>query len=84
MSERTDERQSEAKDGRTMNPAVGVGAGIAIGVAVVLLVCLRPKAMLKVVGILLIFALAAYAFTLVVDMAGSGRSQKSEMIHKVE
>ena len=57
---------------------------IAIGVAIVLLVCFRPKAMLKVVGILLIFALAAYAFTLVVDMAGSGRSQKSEMIHKVE
>ena len=74
---------------RIVNHIVGFYYGhtaiaIAIGVAIVLLVCFRPKAMLKVVGILLIFALAAYAFTLVVDMAGSGRSQKSEMIHKVE
>ncbi|MBL0712619.1 MAG: hypothetical protein JJV98_02855 [Desulfosarcina sp.] len=58
---------------------------IAIGLAVVLvlLICFRPKAMVKLAGILLVFAVAIYFFTLFMDMAGSGRSQKKEMIHTV-
>jgi hypothetical protein len=58
---------------------------VAIGLAVVvlLLVCFRPKAMLKTAGLLLALAVAVYFFTLFIDMAGSGRSQKKEMIHTV-
>ena len=57
-----------------------------IGLAAVLLflVWFRPKAMLKVAGLIAAFALAAYMFSLAVDMAGTGRSQKKEMVHKVE
>ena len=58
---------------------------VAIGLAVILLllVCFRPKAMLKTAGLLLVLAVAVYFFTLFIDMAGSGRSQKKEMIHTV-
>ena len=57
-----------------------------IGLAAVLLflVWFRPRAMLKVAGLIAAFALAAYMFSLAVDMAGTGRSQKKEMVHKVE
>ena len=58
---------------------------VAIGVMVVvgLLIVFRPKAMLKTVGLLLALAVAVYFFTLFMDMAGSGRSQKKEMIETV-
>lgn len=59
---------------------------VTIGLAVVLLllICFRPKAMLKTAGILLAFAVAVYFFTLFMDMAESGRAQKKEMIHNVD
>ncbi len=59
---------------------------VAIGLAVVLLLlaCFRPKALLKTAGILLAFAVAVYFFTLAMDMAGSGRAQKKEMIQTVD
>lgn len=57
---------------------------IGLAAAVVLLALFRPKAMLKTAGVVLALAGAVYFFTLFVDMAGSGRSQKSDMIHKVE
>ena len=56
---------------------------IALAVVVVLLICFRPKAMLKTAGIVLAFAVAVYFLTLFMDMAGSGRAQKKEMIHTV-
>jgi hypothetical protein len=40
--------------------------------------------MLKVVGLILAFAVAAYLFSLAIDMAGSGRTQKKEMIRTVD
>jgi len=57
---------------------------IALSAVLLFLVCFRPKAMIKVVGLIAAFALAAYFFSLAVDMAGTGRSQKNEMVHKVE
>jgi hypothetical protein len=57
---------------------------IALGVSVVILFFFRPKAMLRVVGFLLIFAVAAYLFSLAIDMAGTGRTQKKEMIRTVD
>ena len=59
-------------------------ASIAVGVVLVVLFCFRPKAMFKVTGLLLAFVLAAYLFSQAIDMAGSGRAQKNEMIHKVD
>jgi len=59
-------------------------AAIAVGVAVIVLFCFRPKAMLKVAGLILAFVVAAYLFSLAIDMAGSGRAQKQEMIHTVD
>jgi amino acid permease len=59
-------------------------AAIALAVILVLLICFRPKAMLKTAGIVLAFAVAAYFFTLFVDMAGTGQSQKTKMIHTTE
>ncbi len=59
-------------------------AAIALGAAVVVLFFFRPKGMLKVVGLILAFAAAAYLFSLAIDMAGSGRTQKKEMIHTVD
>ena len=59
-------------------------AVIALSVALPFLVCFRPKAMIKVVGLIVAFTLAAYFFSLAIDMAGTGRSQKKEMVHKVE
>jgi hypothetical protein len=59
-------------------------AAIALGAAVVVLFFFRPKGMLKVVGLILAFAVAAYLFSLAIDMAGSGRTQKKEMIRTVD
>ena len=59
-------------------------AAIALAVVVIILFCFRPKAMLKVAGLILALAVAAYIFSLAIDMAGSGRAQKKEMIHTVE
>ncbi len=56
---------------------------IGLGVVLLLLICFRPKAMLKTAGLLLALAVAVYFFTLFIDMAGSGRSQKKEMIQTV-
>lgn len=56
---------------------------IAMGVVILLLVCFQPKAMLKTAGILLAFFIVVYFFTLFLDMAGSGRSHKKEMIETV-
>ena len=50
----------------------------------VVLFFLRPKDMLKVVGLFLAFAVAAYLFSLAIDMAGSGRTLKNEMTHTVD
>lgn len=57
---------------------------IAAGVVLFLLICFRPKALLKTAGIVLALAVAVYGFMLAMDMTGTGRSQKHEMIHKVE
>jgi len=59
-------------------------AAISLAVVLLLLICFRPKAMLKTAGFVLAFAVAAHFFTLFVDMAGTGRSQKTEMIRTVE
>ena len=59
-------------------------AAISLAVVLLLLICFRPKAMLKTAGFVLAFAVAAHFFTLFVDMAGTGRSQKIEMIRTVE
>jgi hypothetical protein len=56
---------------------------IALGVVLLLLACFRPKAMLKTAGLLLALVVAAYFFTLFMDMAGSGRSQKKDLIETV-
>jgi amino acid permease len=57
---------------------------IALAVVLLLLIFLRPKAMLKTAGILLALAVAVYLFTLFIDTAGTGRSHKKEMIHTVQ
>jgi hypothetical protein len=57
---------------------------IGLAAVLVLLSLFRPKAMLKTAGIVVALAAAAYFFTLFIDMAGTGRSQKNEMIHKIE
>lgn len=57
---------------------------IALAMILFLLICFRPKAMLKTAGIVLAFAVAAYFFTLFVDMAGTGQSQKTKMIHTTD
>lgn len=59
-------------------------AAIALGATVVVLFFFRPKDMLKVVGLFLAFAVAAYLFSLAIDMAGSGRTLKNEMTHTVD
>jgi len=59
-------------------------AAIAVGAAIILLVCLRPKAMLKVVGLILAFLVVAYLSSLAIDMAGSGRAPKRDMIHTAD
>jgi hypothetical protein len=56
---------------------------IAMGVVFLLLVCFRPKAMLKTAGLVLALAVAAYFFTQFLDMAESGRSQKKDMVETV-
>lgn len=56
---------------------------IGLAAVVLLLVCFRPKAMLKTAGLLLAFTVSIYFLSLFMDMAGSGRSQKKEMIHTV-
>lgn len=56
---------------------------IALGVVLLLLICFRPKAMLKTAGLVLVLAVGVYFFTLFVDMAGSGRSQKKDMVETV-
>jgi hypothetical protein len=61
-------------------PIVMIGLATGLG----LLAIFRPMATLKTTGIVLALAVAAYCFTLFVDMAGTGRSQKKTMIHKVE
>jgi len=57
---------------------------IAAVVVLFLLICFRPKALLKTAGVVLALAVAVYGFMLAMDMAGTGRSQKQEMIQKVE
>ena len=57
---------------------------IALGVTVALLFFFRPKAMLRVVGLILILAVTAYLLSLAIDMAGVGRTQKKEMIRTVD
>ena len=57
---------------------------IALAVALLLLICFRPKAMLKTAGIVIALAVAVYLFTLFIDTAGTGRSHKKEMIHTVQ
>lgn len=59
-------------------------AAIVVGVAVILLICARPKAMLKVAGLILAFLVVAYLSSLAIDMAGSGRAHKSNMIHTTD
>ena len=59
-------------------------ASIAVGVVLIGLFCFRPKAMFKVAALLLAFVVAAYLFSQAIDMAGFGRTQKKEMIHKVD
>ena len=59
-------------------------AAITVGVAVIILFCVRPKAMLKVAGLILAFLVVAYLSSLAIDMAGSGRILKKDMIHTAE
>jgi hypothetical protein len=59
-------------------------ASIAVGVVLIGLFCYRPKAMFKVTALLLAFVVAAYLFSQAIDMAGFGRAQKKELIHKVD
>jgi hypothetical protein len=57
---------------------------IALGVTLVLLVCFRPKAMLKMTGIVLALGVAIYFFAQFVDMAGTGRAQKKNLVETVQ
>jgi hypothetical protein len=57
---------------------------ITLAVVLLLLVCFRPKAMLKTFAILLVFIIGIYFCMLAVDMAKSGRMQKKEMIQTVD
>lgn len=59
-------------------------AAIVVGAAVILLICLRPKAMLKVAGLILAFLVVAYLSSLAIDMAGSGRAFKRDMTHTAD
>jgi hypothetical protein len=58
-------------------------AAIALVVVLLLLICFRPKAILKTGSIILALAFAVYLFTLFIDTAGTGRSHKKDMIHTV-
>ncbi len=53
---------------------------IVLAVVIVLLICFRPQAMLKTIGILAALAVVVYSLSLAIDMARSGRSHKKEMI----
>lgn len=56
---------------------------ITLAVILLLLICFRPKAMLKTTGILLVMAVAVYFFTLFMDMSETGRSLKKDMVETV-
>lgn len=56
---------------------------IALGVVLIVLICFRPKAMLKLAGIVLVLGVVAYFFTQFIDVAGTGRTQKKNLIETV-
>ncbi len=57
--------------------------GVIIGVVVlIILILLKPKPMLKAIGILLALAAAVYIVSLIFDVTFTGMDAKEKMIHK--
>jgi hypothetical protein len=59
--------------------------GVIIGAAaLIILILLKPKPMLKTIGLLLAIAVAVYIVMLIIDVIFSGVEVKEKMIHKSE